>query len=216
MLGCATYQKLLPAHLDGFLLEEQRRAVELHLWECPDCAGEFRQLGRWSEALQQAPSPDLPSAVLFRVRQQISLERDCRQRPHWAWSWAKRMEPLVLPMASGLACALLFFGTLVPLFATRPEVHSKDVPLALKTSPRFLGSTHQELRTEGQNLVMVLLVDARGRVADYDIVAGDPSPRDLRNLRNALLFTRFDPGTLFGRPRPDRVIFSFQSLDVKG
>lgn len=216
MFRCARYHKLLSAHLDQFLPEEEQRVVEEHLRECEDCAGELRQLRRWSGALKQAPSPAMPPDLAFRIRQRISEERVRQQRPHWTWRWARRMEPLVVPVASGLACALLFFGTLVPLFANRQEVGSPDVPLALTTRPSFLGSAPLELRAGSQRIVLELLVDARGRVADYDILAGDPTPQDLRNLRNALLFTVFNPGTLFGRPRPDRIILSFQSLQVRG
>jgi hypothetical protein len=54
------------------------------------------------------------------------------------------------------------------------------------------------------------LIDQKGRVADYAIVAGKSTPpQELRDLRSQLLFTEFDPATLFGQPTQDTLLLSF-------
>ena len=216
MFRCSKYQKQFSPYLDRFLPAAERLAVEEHLQECADCSGDLRQLARWNGVLKQLPSPAMPPDLLFQIRNRIGCEQGRKNRPTWVWRWASQVRPFVLPVTSGIACALLFFGTLVPLFSNRPLASSTDVPLALTTPPRFRGSAPLELNADTKHLVVALLVDEQGRVADYHILAGSPTAQDLRNLRNTLLFTVFDPATSFGRPRPEQIVVSFQSLQVRG
>ena len=62
------------------------------------------------------------------------------------------------------------------------------------------------LDTQLGGLTVQLLIDSNGRVADYDIVSGNYTAEDVRNLRSRLLFAVFDPATFFGMPTPGTLI----------
>jgi hypothetical protein len=94
--------------------------------------------------------------------------------------------------------------------------HSKDTPLLLHSPARLLGTGPLELGTKSEEMVVQVLVDSQGRVADYDIVDGTYTPQDVRDLRNRLLFTYFDPATVFGTPKSETLLVSFRSLRVRG
>jgi hypothetical protein len=91
-----------------------------------------------------------------------------------------------------------------------------DTPLTLRTPARLRGTGPIELVTNTEELMVQVLVDQQGRVADYDIVPGNYTPEDVRDLRNRLLFTVFAPATVFGMPQQQTLLLSFRSVRVRG
>src|SRR5688500_8579589 len=110
-MRCPSYRENFSAFLDGALADRERLAVECHLRECPDCARELRQLQRWTGALRQLPSPDMPAHVTFQIRNRIAYEQRQKARPPLLWRWAEQVNTVLVPVGFGVACAMLFFAT---------------------------------------------------------------------------------------------------------
>ncbi|HSW49646.1 MAG TPA: hypothetical protein VLH09_05690 [Bryobacteraceae bacterium] len=130
------------------------------------------------------------------------------------------MRPLALPMAGGLLSAVILFALVVPnFFAPHRITRNADVPTMLSTEPIFVGMG--PFGFGGDEVVVDLIVDSQGRFVEYSIPSGqawvnDPGAR--RSVENALLFTRFSPGTTFGKPASSRVRITLRRsfVDVRG
>ncbi len=216
MFSCWKNKKLLSAYLEECLPRLQQRSAARHLEKCAECREELEQLRGVGALLQQFPAPALPADFPFRIRCRLSQEKGRAQQPGWRWRWANVMAPVAFPAAAGVLSALLIFGTLIHVFAVPVTANSNDVPLGLRTSPRLRSSAPFEFNSALEGLVVEVLIGHDGRVADYRVVAGSDDPQVIRNLRNHLLFTVFDPATLFGKPVAGRTVLSFQLLHVIG
>jgi hypothetical protein len=60
-----------------------------------------------------------------------------------------------------------------------------------------------------------LLIDETGRVVDFSVLKGKQSPQQIRQLEYLLVFTVFDPATMFGRPTSDTVTLAVRDGHVK-
>jgi hypothetical protein len=129
------------------------------------------------------------------------------------------MRPLALPLAGGLVSALVLFALVVPTFMPHRIVSGWDVPTVLSTEPIFVGMGPFGF---GEDEVMVdLTVDSQGRFVDYSLPDGQAwvnNPEARRAVENALLFTRFSPGTTFGLPASAKVRITLRRshIDVRG
>ena len=175
------------------------------------CREELEQLDSVAALLKQLPAPPLPADLPFRIRYRISQERSRIQRPSWRWRWANRAAPFALPAVAGLLSALLIFGTFIRIFEIPVQANSRpnqgDVPIGLRTPPQLRSSGPIEFDTGMQCMVVEILIDQNGRVADFHIVRGKQTPEQVRLLQNMLLFTVFDPATVFGKPTSDTVFW---------
>jgi hypothetical protein len=130
------------------------------------------------------------------------------------------MRPLALPLAGGLVSAVILFALVVPsFFAPHRVTHIADVPTMLSTEPIFVGMG--PFGFSGDEVVVDLTLDSQGRFVEYSIPSGqawvkDPGAR--RSVENALLFTRFSPGTTFGRAASSKVRITLRRsfIDVRG
>ncbi|MBI1956240.1 MAG: zf-HC2 domain-containing protein [Acidobacteria bacterium] len=216
MFRCWKYRKLLSAYVDNFLSMAEWEAVREHVEACPACAEQTQQWKSFRKSLRQVPPPPVPADLAFRIRTRLSQERGQQQQPGWVWRWMNQSKPYALPVASGALVALLVFAVLIPTLDAPARAGSDDVPLALRTPPRLRSSWPIEISPAGENLVVKLLIDERGRVADYGIVSGKYTAEEIRTLQNLLLFAVFDPATLFGMPTSDTVILPLRNLREKG
>ncbi|MBI4459688.1 MAG: hypothetical protein HY648_06490 [Acidobacteria bacterium] len=209
---------MLSAFVDNFLSLDEWEVVRKHVGNCQDCAEQAQHWKALRKTLRQLPAPPVPADLAFRIRTRISQERGQQQQPGWVWRWANRMEPYTIPVASGVLAALLVFGVLVPTFGIpAPAGFQKDdVPLAFRTPPRLRSNWPVEVDPQVDDLVVKLLIDENGRVADYGIVRGKRTAKDIRAVQNLLLFAVFDPATVFGKPTSDTVILPLRSLRTKG
>jgi hypothetical protein len=130
------------------------------------------------------------------------------------------MRPFALPMAGGLASALILFALLAPSFALPARSNIGDVPTVLSTGATFVGMG--PFGFTGDNIIMDVSVDSRGSLTGYSSPDGqqqwlnDPAVR--RSVENALLFAKISPGTTFGRPTSGtvRIMLRRSLIDVKG
>jgi hypothetical protein len=199
------FKRKLSAYGDHSLRAEEYRSVWSHLYHCPECREEVSGIEQLGLSLRRLPPPAVPERLLSDIRIRISEERARRQRPSWLWKLTNEWGHLALPGATGLFTALAFFAIFAFHFAV-PLRSSPDVPLDLRTSAHLRDSRVLELGSGDNEMVVQLLIDPQGRVADYSILAGTYTPEDVRKLRNDLLFAIFEPAMVFGRPISEHLV----------
>ncbi len=161
--------------------------------------------GRVVALLKQSQPPVMPADLAFRIRQRIARERAMTQRPTWTWRWSNRLAPFAVPAAAGLLSAVVIFGIFVRIFEIPVQANSSDVPLQFRTPPRLLSTALMESYTGIECMKVKVLIDENGRVADISILQGKQTPEQVRNLEYLMLFTLFNPATVFGKPTSDTV-----------
>jgi hypothetical protein len=120
------------------------------------------------------------------------------------------MRPLALPLAGGLASALLLFGVVVPTLGFRPSVMN-DVPTGFYTAATLVEVA--PLGISNDEAVVELYVDAKGQATDYSVQKGKVSPEMQADLTKMMFFARFTPATWFGQPTIGRVLVSFRRIN---
>lgn len=164
--------------------------------------------------------PPIPSGLKARLRVLASHERDRQTRqatiPARFQYWTGRMRlafdnmmrPMALPFAGGLMTALLLMGIWVPFLSTKQGAN--DVPLPTWI---YAQATPQDYPVVEEELVIELIIDERGRVADWRVIRGKMTPA----LSASLLGWRFDPAMRFGRPIIGKVVYAGSSpVSVRG
>jgi hypothetical protein len=151
---------------------------------------------------------------------------------HWAASasllFDNLMRPLAVPFAGGILTALLLFGMLVPKlsfhhnFADDQQLWTTSAPggRLVESLPGYgaptwfwtgnspepwLDSTTPVV--DGDDTVLVLTIDATGRVSDYSVNRGQLTPE----MQSIILFSQFTPATQYGRPTSGKASIVFHS-----
>ena len=212
MVTCWMYQRFLADYLEGSLWRYAQAPVRRHVGKCVSCQDELERLRDVGALLRHMPSPAIPEDLAFQVRYRLCRERGRRQQPSWRWRWANVVAPFAVPVTAGALSALLLFAILIPMFGTPVRADSSDVPLTLWSPPRFRGSGPIRIDSHLEGMVVQLLIDEQGRVADCYIVTGALTREDVRLLQNLLAFAVFDPATVFGTPTPYTVVLPSGSL----
>lgn len=230
-MDCYRVRLILSEYCDGTLPTGEQKRVQSHLALCPACMAVGQQFARGRAALRGLPAQQPPRDLLTSLRVLASRERARRlaakhlPAPLEQWLAVFRlraqllMRPLALPLAGGLISALILFALVMPGFAQHKIANGSDVPTMLSTEPIFVGMGPFGF-TEDE-VVVDLMVDSQGRFVDYSLPSGqawvnDPEAR--RTVENALLFTRFSPGTTFFRPSSGKVRITLRRshIDVRG
>ena len=216
MLHWLRYKRLLAAYLGESLSGIRQEAVSRHVATCAECRSEAAELDELGGLLRQMPSPQMPSDLAVRIRYRIHAERRRKLGPGWRWRCKNLLEPFALPASVGLLSAVLIFGIFIRLFEIPVHAGSSDVPLSLRTSARLRSTALLQVNTGMDSVTLKVLIDQNGRVADVQIIGGNHSPDQMRYLQNVLLFTLFDPATLFGQPTSDTVLLSVKDGQFLG
>jgi hypothetical protein len=168
-----------------------------------------------SAVLKQLPTPAMPPELTTRIRTRISQERRKRAKVTWAWKLQNEFAHLAVPAAVGLLSAIFIFGICIRIFEVPVRASSDDVPLAVRTPPRLL--TNTLIASNGiDSMVVKILIDQNGRVADFHVVRGKQTPEQMRQLETLLIFSLFDPATVFGKPTADTVTLALEGGQLKG
>jgi anti-sigma factor RsiW len=221
-MSCDDMHEMVSSLLDRRVTAREEESVLAHLESCRHCGAEFESMRELRGALRQLDKPELPARLLDGLRM-LALNERLRRLSHVGFSarahrWAGRtqlvfenlMRPLALPFAGGVLSALVMFAMLVPSLAF-PHNFRNDVPLwRLYTDPAL-----EEMNpvSAGGEIVVELTIDERGRVTDYTISHGKPTAEQLDDL---ILFSRFAPATVFGRPTWGKVVFRRSQISVRG
>ncbi|MEZ5365231.1 MAG: zf-HC2 domain-containing protein [Bryobacterales bacterium] len=217
-------QKNLPLYLAGKLAPPSKLVARLHLRSCSSCFAAYERsenATNWTARLNPVrPPANLRLQIRLELTREIAREGWLRRR----WGQFKSdvreaLQPVVIRSAGGLAAAILLFGVLMPDIWTQPVHASNDIPLRLLNHAVAVPAVVTELgpyAVDG-NVTVLAFIDVRGGVYDLELPAELSKDDKLRaQIANALLFTQFEPATLFGRPVPGFVLINFTNFTVKG
>jgi anti-sigma factor RsiW len=222
---CSVIQSSFSEYLDGAVSGQQMQAIRKHLDGCPDCTREFaalQSMQRTLAALGPAkPAPDLAR----RLRVAISQER-AASRSNWleglSLSWDNTIRPLMVQVSAGVAGTVVLVGgimLLLGMVAAPTAVMANDEPLGGLTAPHYLYSAEEPraiVTGHDDTIVVEALVDARGRVYDYNIVSGPQDPDVRIQVTEQLLHSVFAPARVFGGAVRGRVVMTFAGISVNG
>ena len=173
----------------------------------------------------------MPASLTFSLRSVASREASRQRRFTSFRTWLRHsyeecafvvnelMRPIALPATGGLASAVLLFSMVMTNFQGIVRQPVNDIPIAITTEPS--GKSLLMDASEAEIFVDVF-VDENGRVIDYSLPDGFGSMNSSqlrRKLENTLLFTEFNPGTIFGQPTAGWVRVKYRGrseIDVKG
>jgi len=221
-MSCKRVQNSLSEFLDHRVAGDEWTRVAGHLAVCRECAAYLREFTELRDSLKSLPQPAVPERLSTQLQVLASHERarwnTTKTLPLAFHNWAGNiklaidnlMRPLALPMAGGLASALLLFGLLVPTLGYRPNVLN-DVPTRLSTSATLVEVS--PLGIHGDETVVELFVDAKGQATDYSVQRGSVSPEMQADLTKLMFFSRFTPATWFGQPTNGTVLVSFRRIN---
>jgi anti-sigma factor RsiW len=221
-MSCQTVRNSLSAFLDHRVAGDARARVAGHLAECRECAAHLRELSELREGLRSLPEAAVPE----RLRTQLQVLAS-HERARWnatktlslaLYTWAANiklaadnlMRPLAVPLAGGLASALLLFSLLVPTLGFRPSVLN-DVPTRLYTAATLVEAA--PLGANSDETVVAVYIDAKGQATDYSVQQGKVSPAMQADLTQMMFFARFTPATWFGQPTNGKVLVSFRRIN---
>jgi hypothetical protein len=230
-MSCGHTQKKLSGYFDGTLRGREHATLREHLAHCPECRAELERYSRLQAMMSRmAPEPP-PRDLPVRIRVAVS---EARNAPPWyrrAWNGVtllmeNLLEPIALPATGGLMTALMVFAIVlqqllvgVPLGAV-----PNDVPTNLYQSARlervawlnFSDADTDDL-SGYKMLLLEATVDEKGAVVNYDILSGPQSPAVRRQLDQVMMFSKFRPQMVFGRPvAGGRVVINLTEIRVRG
>jgi anti-sigma factor RsiW len=221
-MSCHTVQNSLSEFLDHRLGADERTRVAGHLAVCRKCAAYLREFSEVRDSLKSLPQPAVPERLRTQLQVLASHERARRNAtktlPLALHTWAGNirlavdnlMRPLAVPLAGGLASALLLFSLLVPTLGFRPSVLN-DVPTRLFTAATLVEAA--PLGIHNDETVVELYVDAKGQATNYSVQQGKISPEMQADLTKMMFFSRFTPATWFGQPTNGKVLVSFRRIN---
>lgn len=219
-MKCTEAKRLFSPMLDSILDGSQMHALNEHVAECKDCAGEFAALRRtkWlmSTMAPHAAPPELALRLKVAASQQLAGRRHSRWDTLWV-RWENAVNAFMFPAAGGLLSAVLIFGLLIGVLVPERLSSANDVPTMLYTPPEMTLAPFglESSNTNGDGILVEAVIDAHGRVEDYRVLSSgqkELSPE----MKNALIFTQFRPATSFGLPTSGRVVISFSNINVGG
>jgi hypothetical protein len=221
-MSCQTVLNSLSEFLDHRVAGDERARVAVHLAGCRECAAYLRELSELRNGLKSLP----PAAVPERLGTQLQVLAS-RERAHWnatktlslaLHTWAVNvklaadnlMRPLAVPLAGGLASAVMLFSLLVPTLGFRPNVLN-DVPTGFYTAATLVEVAPPGISND--ETVVELYVDAKGQATDYSVQRGKVSPQMQAELTKMMFFSRCTPATWFGQPTNGKVLVSFRRIN---
>ena len=135
---------------------------------------------------------------------------------YWKMRFRNAMRPIAVPATGGVFAAVILFVGLMANFYFVPPNLDADIPLTYLTRSLISGPSVSVAPSfaVARHITVEAFVDVQGHVYDFRIIrlpGSYPEPdRMLRaQLAQALLSTRFDPATHFGRPRLGPSVIEF-------
>jgi len=224
-MSCQFTQESLSRYLDNRLPEPERSGVVLHLAACGECATRHEQMVELRENLRSLPIALAPArlATDLRVLASKELVRNRRRSSIFAlmqsWRDAARlvidnlMRPLALPaVGGGLTSALFIFGMLMPNLGFLRNA-TNDTPSGIYTEASVIKvAAFASPGKSNDDTVVEVQINEQGRMVDYNVLQGQMTGE----IGNLLLFTTFNPATMFLQPTAGKVVIRRSQIVVKG
>jgi hypothetical protein len=221
-MSCENVQELVSSLLDPNHSAGERQNALAHIESCRGCSAHYESMLELRASLRKMAPPAMPEGLRVELRAIAQKERirhmsrvGYGERVHnWISVFQVHcenlMRPLALPLAGGVISAILLFGMWIPTITASPTSFSSDVSAPIFTDPSLNRSNPVRYRGD---VVVQLIIDERGKVADYRVIQG----QDSEELRNFILFSTWNPGTFFGKPVWGKALWSHgEELQVKG
>jgi len=227
LLACETAREEFGSYLDSAMSGVEMQAIAGHLESCMPCSREFAELRLLQQHLGSLGMAPAPERLQQQLRETLAFERELGTHLAWrdriALAWKTWLAPLALRVSGGLMAALVLTAGMGWIFAAPmfSSVQANDENMAHTISPRYLYSQVPALPIETHHdhdapVVVQAMVDAQGRVYDYQIVAG-PHDRDVQMMvEQNLLASVFAPATVFGVPVRGQVVVTYAGIAVRG
>ncbi len=221
--NCEAVRANFSAYLDGAVTGVEMTMLAQHFSGCNECAERFAEWRSVQTALGDLGRAKAPARLQAQLRSALAIERERgtnlslpKQVTRMWQSWLAEASARA---AGGLAAAILLLGGAAQFLASNTPVLASDDNMAHLVSPRYLYSQvpPRPLQTGHDVPVLVqAMVDERGRVYDYTIVAG-PADKDVQlRVEENLLASVFRPATAFGVPVSGQVIMTYSGVSVRG
>lgn len=223
-MKCTQARSLFSLYLDGALTGRQMQALGGHFEDCGECQREYTQLRQSHQWLTSVGRPQVPPDLALKVRVALSREMARAHRPQLQGTkmlLEDAVRRFLVPATAGLVTAVVVFGMLMGSFAFPVQAANaaNDVPLLVYAAPEFKASAYalQQGKINSEDAVVVeAYIDAAGRVEDYRVLSSpDDVQQWLPQVKNALIFTEFQPATAMGRPAPGRVMLAFTRSNLE-
>ena len=225
-MSCEYVQERISPLLDQKVAPGERETVLAHIESCRTCGAHYESLQNLRAALRGVNAPPVPADLHRKLRVLASHERARRlsrltveaRLDHWTarmrLQFDNIMRPFGLPAASGLVSAVLLFALLAPSlsFARRGGA---DDPSAVATDAQLTavnaagdGPQIEDPDSFGSNYeaVLELKISPDGKVWNWSVMQGSLNSE----LKDMILFSRFQPATYFGRPTWARVTIYYR------
>ena len=227
-MKCSIAKSKIPAYLDNAVSEQERLELGSHLRMCRSCTDASQECARVRDAVRFLPRLQAPRDFAVRLRVMASRERNLRigfGRTWWE-SFSLRLNnllrPLAVPLAGGIAAAVVLFAALVPTLST--PAAKADIPCVVFTQPTL--ESMGPIGFTPADAIVDLRIDQQGRIVNYSIVESAGHVDAIhRSIENSLLFTRFKPARLAPNSCPDcgvpmsgtfRMVLRSSHIEVKG
>ncbi len=222
--SCATIRESMWDYLSGSLTEALCGIVESHLNYCRECELYRAEVQSLRGGLRHLPTRRVPASVqsqlFFSARREYSRQIAKRNFSTWRVGMKTRtrqffdnlLKPFAVPAAGGLLTTFLCFGIIINTLHL-PQEWDMDIPVGYSTEVMVDELTPFSFK--GRDVLVKLTVDAEGRVTNYEPQVSNPTPEEIREIGNLVLYSTFTPATRFGRPVASKRLFSVRHVREK-
>jgi Putative zinc-finger len=219
-MSCRTVQKSLSAFLDQALSRTEMDGVSVHLARCRACAARSRDLAEVRAVLRGFAMKQVPARLHSQLQVLASHERARRISGPWRTALDglrlainNLMRPVAIPFAGGLASAMFLFSMLTPELTIQASDARTDIPIPayhrLYSQGTMIDTPPFSFQGE---IEVVLTLDKNGQITDYACSEGKVSRQVMDSIGNTLLFSSFEPATMFGQPISGKIRVTFKKI----
>jgi len=230
-MTCREVGRHLAGYMDGAMSAQRHAVVHAHLTDCSSCRADLEAYSRLARVLADSAPVAPPADLATRIR--INASR-AQAQPASSRFWGRVavffdniLRPLAVPATGGLLTAAFAFAFLVQSLIVGIPMGNipNDLPTDLVQPARLEslapfpvpGIVATSNASGAGVLTVEATLNADGQVAGYTILAG-PTDATIRHaIDQILIFSRFQPELMFGRPTSGgRVVLSFGEIHVRG
>jgi hypothetical protein len=240
LMTCAAVRRRLPAFYDRELGIRELIAIESHVTACSPCSAELHELRSVGEALRMAAAP--PPADEWTGLQSDVISR-MRAEDHESWTarvgrmfddmhlvWIGLAATAATFLCGALALSALHFASPDRDDSLRSMIALVSAPAGSNMNPiradQFLQVpsvpegpiqtmlaqpiTHDELM-----LALSAVVTREGRVSRVSVLTGNPHPREIKPVLDALARGQLEPGRVGTSPVAVKLVWLLAHTTVK-
>ena len=225
-LGCKAVQDSLWDYAAGEVESGTRENVAAHLYACRECDADRAEVRLMRAGLRSLPVKKVPSMLKTQLQVIASRESSRRRRRQDIAAriaeirssvklfFDNLLRPFAVPAAGGILTSILCFGIIGSALHVHPD-WTDDIPVRLFTQVTM--DEASPFACIGKDVMVQLTVDEDGNVSDFSVPhQGNPSPDELQEIGNLVLYSRFTPATAFGQRVSGKILVDISHIQVKG